>query len=139
MPISFKSFFAVNMVQLTTQQRVFVVERYIRSNSYIVVRREFREQFPDREPPAKRTIQQNVAKYRNFGTSLNMNKGNYGLPRTSRTPENIQRVRNHLENNPVGVSARRNGLAISATTFNRITCEELHCYPYQIVVRHQLK
>ena len=67
------------MVQLTTEQRVFVVESYIRLKSYATVQREFRDRFPEREPPsAKRTIQENVGKYHNFGTSLNLNKVTHG-------------------------------------------------------------
>ena len=91
-----KILFITNMVQLTTEQRVFIVECYVRSRSYVTVQREFRERFPDREPPAKRTIQENVSKYHNFGTSLNRNKGNSGRSRTARTEENITQVRNLL-------------------------------------------
>ena len=93
------------MVQLTTEQRGFVVESYIRLKSL----REFSDRFPEREPPVKRTIQENVSKYHAFG--LNLNNGNSGRSRTARTPENIMRVRNVLQNN-----ARRNGLDISAST-----------------------
>jgi hypothetical protein len=88
-----KTFSDVNMVQLTVQQMVFIVECYMRSNSYVAVKREFRERFPDGQPPGKRTIQGNVAKYRTFGTSLHRNKGNSGPRRRVRTPENIERVR----------------------------------------------
>ena len=48
------------MVQLATEQRVFVAESYIRLKIYAAVQREFRDRFPEREPPAKRTIQENV-------------------------------------------------------------------------------
>ena len=86
------------MVQLTTEQRVFVVESFIRLKSYAAVQREFRDRFPEREPPAKRTIQENLSKYHNCGTSLNLNKGNSGRLRTARTPENIMRLRNVSQN-----------------------------------------
>ena len=52
---------------------MFVVESYIRSKSYAAVQREFRDRFPEREPPAKRTSQENLSKYHTFGTSLNLN------------------------------------------------------------------
>ena len=48
-----------------------------------MVQRESRERFPDREPPAMRTIQENVSQYHNFGTSLNRNKGNSGRSRSA--------------------------------------------------------
>ena len=94
------SIFVANMVQLTTEQRVFVVECYIRLKSYAAVQREFRI----REPPAKRTIQENVSKYHSFGASLYLNKGNSGRSRTARTPENIMRVSNVLQNNARNMS-----------------------------------
>ena len=39
---------------------MFVVESYIRLTSYAAVQIEFRDRFPEREPPAKRTIQKNM-------------------------------------------------------------------------------
>ena len=97
------------MVQLTTEQRVFVVETYLRTNSYIRVKQAFAERFGDREPPSKSTIDRNVRKYRNHGTSLNRNKGNSGRRRTATSRENIEAVRHLLEENP-NVSSRRNGI-----------------------------
>ena len=44
-----------------------------------------------------------------------------------------------LENNPRKISARRNGMALSAVTFNKITLEEMCWYPYNVKVRQQLK
>ena len=92
------------MVQLTTEQRVFVMESYIRLKSYAAVQREFRDRFPGREPPGKQTIQGNVSKYHTFGSSLNLNKGNSGRSRTARTPQNVMRVMNVLQNNPQNMS-----------------------------------
>ena len=45
------------------------------------------------------TIQCNVVKYHNLGTSLNRNKANSGRNRSSVTYENIERVRELLESN----------------------------------------
>ena len=44
-----------------------------------------------------------------------------------------------LENNQRNLSSRRDGMRLSAATLNRITREELRCYPYKIKVRHHLK
>ncbi len=41
------------MVQLTKDQRVFVVLHYNRTGSLLSVQNAFRERFPDRNPPAK--------------------------------------------------------------------------------------
>ena len=75
----------VVMAQLNNNQRVFVVERYFRTNSFKQVRDEFSLRFLGRRPPSKSTIQRNVEKYRPRATSLNRNKGNSGVPITVRT------------------------------------------------------
>ena len=126
------------MVQLTIDQRVFVVEQYFKTGSFDQVRDLFRNQFPDREPPTAMNIWKNVRKYRSTETSLNRNVGNSGRPKTGRTQENIQRVQELLETNP-HLSCRRNGLAISKDTFNRVVNKDLKWHTYRIRMRHQLK
>ena len=118
---------------------VSIVECYVRPRSYVAVQREFRGRFPDRGPPAKRTIQGNVSKCHHFEPSLNHKKGNSGRSRSARTEENTSLLRNLLQNDPRNVSARRSGLGISPASFNRITREELRWQPYRIIVRHALK
>ena len=126
-----------NMVQLTTEQRVFVVTNFIRMQNVREVQDAFRLRFPDRNPPLRNTILDNVRKYQNTGTSLNRNKGNSGRRRTGRSEENIAAVRELLEENP-HVSSRRNPVAVTQSTFNRITRLELRWHPYRMYVRHKL-
>ena len=109
------------MPQLTTEQRVFVVTEYARTQNSTAVQEAFRAQFPERDPPPRSTILRNFRKYQATGTSLNRNRVNSGRPRTGRSDENIQAVRHLLQQNPRNVSARRNGLGIPSATFNRIT------------------
>ena len=82
-----------NMPYLSTEQRAFVVEVFLRTGSYVTVQREFREAFPDRESPSKSTIRYNVTKYREHGTSLNRHKVNSGRRITVRTAESFEIVR----------------------------------------------
>ena len=126
------------MVQLTTEQRVFIVLHYTQTQSIAAVQNAFRPRFPDRNPPTKRTVMKNVRKYSEAGTSLNLNKGNSGRRRTTRSEENIAAVRDLLQQNPGNVSARRNPLPISRTGFNRITRLDLRWHPYRMHVRHEL-
>ena len=126
------------MAQLTTDQRVFIVENFLETGSINDVKALFRATFPERNVPSMSTIQRNVEKYHLHGTSLNRNKGNSGRPKTVTARGNVEEVRRLLEQNP-HVSARRNGLGLSHTSFNRITRSELHFYPYRIKVRHQLQ
>ena len=94
-------------MQLTNEQRAFVVKDYYEFRSFNAVRNAFHERFPDR-------------KYELEGTSHNLNKGRSGRRRTVRTEETINVVRNLLEEHP-RVSCRRNMLNISKTAFNNIT------------------
>ena len=79
-------------MQLTIPQRNFVVSRYIETKSYNAVVHGFRERFPDRNPPARRAVYENVRKYQNHGTSLNCNKKRFGRGKSVRTLENIDMV-----------------------------------------------
>lgn len=125
-------------MQLTVQQRVFVVTRYLETKSYNSVVQSFRETFPDRNPPTRRTVYENVRKYKNNGTSQNRNKGNSGRQRSIRTQENINMVRNILNENPT-VSTRRNDSELSQSSFSRITRLDMKWHPYRIRIRHELK
>ena len=128
--------------QFTPQQRAFLVTAYHRNNGNIrAVLHEFREQFPDVRCPSSRTVLRNVQKYNQHGTSHNLNKGRTGRRQTARTEENIQAVRDLInDNQPDGeiISARRNGLGLSSATFNRIRRLDLHFHPYQMIRRNQL-
>ena len=129
----------INMVQLTKEQRVFVVKKYYETHSFLEVQRLFAIQFPDRRPPVKWSIWKNVKKYEEHGTSLNRNQKNSGRNRTSRTAENLNAVQEVLDENPTGVSCRRNGLGLSPSCFNRIAKIDLNWHPYKIHINHQLK
>ena len=70
------------MVQLSVDQRVFVIKTFFETRILLQVQRLFRERFPGREPPNKTTIWKNVKKYSEHGTSLNMNAKRSGRKRT---------------------------------------------------------
>ena len=80
------------MVQLTTEQRVFVVKKFLETKSLLTTQDVFHEKFRNRPTPAKKTIWANVKKYENCGTSHNRNKGNSGRHRTARSAENIESI-----------------------------------------------
>ncbi len=109
-----------NMVQLTVEQRVFVVTKFHENRSLQATQDAFREAFPERGPPSKTTIWTNVKKYRDHGSSLNQNKGNSGRRHTVRTEDNIAAVRQRLLEHPRGTSARRNELGLSLQLHNKV-------------------
>lgn len=126
------------MVQLTIEQRPFVVRSFYQTGSLQLTREAFRGRFPDRQPPALKSIWANVRKYEAHGTSQNRNKGNSGRIRTGRSEANIAAVRERLDEHPRSTSARRNGVGLPSATFNRITRLDLNEYPYRMHIRHQL-
>ena len=68
-----------------------------------------------------------------------MNIGRSGRKRTGRCQENIDIVQEALENNPRGVSCRKNGLNLPSATFNRTVSKDLNWHPYRMQRRHGLK
>ena len=73
-----------NMAQFSTEQRVFMVRKYLESRSFEAMIEAFRQHFPERNPPSKSTIFRNVEKYLRNATSLNLCKGRSGRPQTAR-------------------------------------------------------
>ena len=71
-------------MQLTKQQRVFLVTVLMRSKSYQVVSKEFSENFLKRNVPNTTKIRKNVKKYREERTSLNLNRGHSGRQKDSK-------------------------------------------------------
>ena len=81
------------MIQLTTEQRTFIVKTFHETGSFRITRDRFGERFLDRQSPALKTIWANVRKSSKHGTILNRNKGNSGRRRTGRSEANIEAVR----------------------------------------------
>ena len=73
------------MVQLTVEQRTFIIKTFFQTRSLQRTRESFRARFPDRQPPPLKTIWANVRKFSQHGTTLNRNKGNSGRIRTGRS------------------------------------------------------
>ena len=118
------------MMQLTMEQRVFLVKSY----SFVEVQRLFALRFPNRNPLHKKNIWKNVQKYLNHGTSLNRNLSSCRRKRTGRSQENIDIVQEELINNPDGISCQRNNSGLPSATFNHIVRVDLKWHPYKITV-----
>lgn len=124
-------------MQLTNEQRVFVVLNFNETQSCTQVRRRFQEKFPERNSPDKKTIYRTVEKFNEHGTILNRNKGNSGRRKTHRTQENIARVQLAVQENP-NLSLRRNEIGLKTTTLHRILTQDLKYHPYKMQVKHEL-
>ena len=119
----------------TSEQRTFIVKRYLETKSIDEVRESFTRQFPGREAPTRSS---NVRKYRERVSSLNCHRGNSGKRRTSRTDENINRAWEVLQENS-HLSVRRNNSGLLATSLNRIVRLDLRWHPYKMSRHHELK
>lgn len=118
-----------------------MVSEFHRTQSVTAALQGFRRQFPDARCPTRPTVYSNVRKYAATGTSLNLNKGNSGRRRTARSAENVQAVRDVMQNqlqDGQRISSRRNGLGLTQSTFNRITRLDIRWHPYQMIRRHEL-
>ena len=62
----------------------------------------------------------------------------FGHEKTARSEENVAAVRAMLEETPRGVSARRNPVQVTKSSFNKITRLDLRWHPYRMHVRHEL-
>ena len=113
------------MVQLTVEQRIFVVASYFETKSLDGVCRLFQIRCPDRLVPTLITIWHNIKIYHDHGTCLNRNTTGSGRPRS------IDKVKKELKNNRQGVPVRNNGLSLSGATFWRILKKHLEWHPYK--------
>ena len=78
-----------NKMQLIMEQRIFIVKSYYETKSYNQVQTKFRTLSPERLPPNKTRIWENIKKYKRDDISLNMNKGRSGRRITTRWQEAV--------------------------------------------------
>ena len=65
-------------MQLTTEQRTYIIECNIRRSSYQHVQEMFAQRFPNRNSPSKSSIHAIIKIFQEKGSILNQNKGNSG-------------------------------------------------------------
>lgn len=116
------------MERFTGQQRAFCVKQFYKnSDSYIVVRRLFRAEYGlhnIKQCPSVNVIRSWIKKFEATGSTLNQKPP--GRPRSTRTEQVINEVRNSVKSNP-GLSDRKRSaqLAISRTSLRRIFEKDL--------------
>ena len=127
-------------MEWTKLERAFAVEAYFSSGrSIFATQRAFRRHFniaPRGRVPGRQSI---VLWVKNFRESGDVKKKKPGLPRTARSPENIEAVRQSVLRSPRR-SARKHAsaLGLSARSVRRILHEELKFHPYKLAVVHEL-
>ena len=126
------------MPQLTKDQRVWICIEYARTNNVREVIRRWPVRWHGVPVPSKVIIKATFEKFVREGTCHILNKGRSGRLRTVRTQENINVVRQSLFEDGIR-SARRNGLGLSRSSFNRIVKMDIKFHPYVLIWRHQLR
>jgi transposase len=76
----------------TVQERLKIVEAYFATKSVVLTQRQFRRDFPGRNPSSKLTIRRLLEKFRETGSVGVKNKGHSGRSRSARTTNNIETV-----------------------------------------------
>lgn len=122
------------------QQRAFAVEAYFANGqSVIAVQRAFRRRYdipPRGRVPDRKCVLMWVDTFRETGSVSRKRKG---PPRTVRTPENVGRVRESIQQSPRR-SARKHAVALgmSSRSLRRILHCDLHLHPYKMIGVQQL-
>jgi len=120
-------------------QLVFADMTFIECKSIITVQRNVRRQFNipvGGNVPSRNSILDWYHKFQNTGSVLRTYKGSQ---KSVRTPENIERVRQAIEQSPQR-SARRHSqwLNLSTRTVQRILHNDLQLFPYKVQIVQRL-
>jgi hypothetical protein len=120
-------------------QRVFAVTTFIECKSIITVQRNFRRQFNipvGGNVPSRNSILDWYYKFQNTGSVLTTYKGSQ---KSVRTPENIERVRQAIDQSPQRSTRRHSqSLNLSTRTVRRILHNDLQLFPYKVQIVQQL-
>lgn len=130
------------MEQWSSEHRSFVVETYFKNgDSVVATQRHFRRHFNvgrQGHVPSRNTILLWVNTFRTTGSTLKQKPK--GRPRSVRTPENVERVRQAVLTSPHRPARRQAAtLGISDRTVRRILHQDLHFHPYKIAIVQKLK
>lgn len=131
---------SVAIMEWTKVERAFAVEAYFSSGrSIIATQRAFRTRFniaPRGRVPGRQSI---VLWVNNFRETGDLKKKKPGLPRTARSPQNIDMVRLSVLRSPQR-SARKHAAAVGLSTrsVRRILHDELKFHPYKLAVVQEL-
>ncbi|KAF2362950.1 Protein of unknown function DUF4817 [Trinorchestia longiramus] len=116
-------------MQLTKEQRIFIVLEYETTKNCEQVRRAFNETFSERNSPDKKTVCRTVRKFYEHGSISNRYKGNSGREIIQRTENNIAILQRAITESPT-TSVRRNETNLSKATFHRILKKDIRPHPY---------
>ena len=117
------------MEQYTIAQRTKMVTLFLENGrSVIATQRAYRQFYRVHNAPTAHTIRAMVAKFERYGNVGDVRRA--GRPRSGRSGENIDLVRQSVADNPETSTRRRSTqLAIPHGTIRQILKKDLHLYP----------
>ena len=127
------------MERYTIQQRVFIIEQYLKNNESLAAAvRKFHTKYGRNSVLTSSTVKRLIEKFRETGSVGDAK--HTGRPKTSRSNVNIEAVRESVGENP-GTSIRHRGqeLQISRSSLQRILEKDLCIHAYIIQLTQQLK
>lgn len=126
------------MERYTIAQRTKIVFLFIENHRSIInTQRAYRRFYGVRTAPTGPTIRSLVNNFAEYGTVGDSRRT--GRPRTGRSAENIDAVRQSVEENPETSTRRRSSqLQLSDRTLRRILKHDLHLFPYKIQLVQKL-
>uniref|UniRef100_A0A0K0ELC2 DUF4817 domain-containing protein n=1 Tax=Strongyloides stercoralis TaxID=6248 RepID=A0A0K0ELC2_STRER len=124
--------FSCNTIKLNNEQRTKIVELYREHGCKIsVTQREFKNFYNLEKPPNRSTVKNIVEKFNKYGNVADLPRS--GRPKTARTDDNIERVRESVTNNKeTSLKQRAKELCLSKESLRRIITEDLNFKPYKI-------
>ena len=126
------------MERYTIAQRTKIVFLFIENHRSIInTQRAYRRFYDVRTAPTGPTIRSLVNNFAEYGTVGDSRRA--GRPRTGRSAENIDAVRQSVEENPETSTRRRSSqLQLSVRTLRRILKHDLHLFAYKIQLDQKL-
>jgi hypothetical protein len=123
-------------MSFSQMQRVFIVEHYLASRTYLTCQNEFRDTFPDSPVPNKSTISRLVNRFRDTGSVQDRNRS--GRPSVL-SYDSLDDILQTLLRSP-GKSLRNPSLQseFSCGSVHKTT-KILKFHPYRVHVMHELK
>ena len=127
------------MNRYTPQQRSAIVTIYTKNNSSIILTQiEFRRRYRNQKAPTAQTIRRLASRFEQSGTTIDARRP--VRPRSSRTADNIDLVRESVAENPEISTRRRSAqLKLSRRSLQRILVQDLNLFPYKMQLVHKLQ
>lgn len=133
---------SVGNMSWSGEERAFVVESYFKNgDSVVATQRAFRRHFnlrPLDSVPGRNTIIRWVAAFRATGSTLKQKPP--GRPRSIRTPENLERLRQGVQRSPRRSAMKQAAaLQISDRSVRRMLHLDLKFHPYKMAFVHTIQ